>query len=309
MPASGRPGVPSLDVYRFLLSAKWIAAFLLCVLAALVCVRLAIWQQHRLEQKQAINASIDRARTADPIPAEKALSTSEQPTQRRQYATVWATGRYDVAGQVMVRNRTLHSDLGFFVLTPLRTTDARTLWVVRGWVQASTDGATQVPKVPEPPSGTVTVVGRIRRPETGATEAITVEGQHLISRITRHQLRGAGGQQSYEAYVERVTEKPAAADTDGLTTLPAPDDLDEGIHLAYAVQWYVFAIGFVVGFFWYARNYAHRDDDPALAATDGAPAEAKSPKPKRQRYVPPTPVATRNGVPVSLLDERRTEGS
>ena len=296
-------------MYRFLLSAKWVGAFLLCVLAALVCVRLAIWQQHRLEQKQTINASIDRARTADPIPAEKALSTSEQPTHRRQYTEVRATGRYDVAGQVMVRNRTLHSDLGFYVLTPLRTTDARTLWVVRGWVQASTDGATQVPKISEPPSGTVTVVGRIRRPETGPTEAITVEGQHLVSRITRHQLQGSGEQQAYDAYVEMVAEKPAATDSGVLTTLPAPDDLDEGIHIAYAVQWYVFAIGFIVGFFWYARNYARREDDPAQVASDGTPVTVKPPKPRRQRYVPPTPVATRNGVPVSLLDERRTEGS
>ena len=45
-------------MYRFLLSPKWVASFLLCVLAALVCVRLAHWQLDRLDQKRAINASI-----------------------------------------------------------------------------------------------------------------------------------------------------------------------------------------------------------------------------------------------------------
>ena len=282
-------------MYRFLLSAKWIGAFLLCVLAALVCVRLAHWQERRLEEKQAINASIDRARTADPIPARKALSTHEQPTHRRQYTLVWATGQYDVTKQVMVRNQSLNSDIGFDVLTPLRTDDGRTLWVVRGWIRASAGSATQIPKIPDPPSGTVTVVGRIKRPDTGATEAITLEGQPLVSRITLHQLRSSG-QPAYEAYIQMVSEKPSATDTTTLTTFPAPDDLDEGIHIAYAIQWYLFAVGFVIGFFWYARNYARQAGEPTLGGSDVGAA-----KPKRPRYVPPTPVATRNGIPVTTV--------
>jgi cytochrome oxidase assembly protein ShyY1 len=294
--------------YRFLLSARWVGAFLLCVVAAVVCCRLALWQQHRLETKQAINASIDNARTADPLPVARALSTTAVPTERHQYIKVSATGRYDVAGQVMVRNQTLHADIGFSVLTPLRTTDGPTLWVVRGWIQAGDGSASQIPKIPDPPSGLVTVVGRVKRPASGATDAITVNGQHLISRITRHQLRGAGAP-AYRGYVQMISEQPPATDTTTLTALPAPDDLDEGIHLAYEVQWYLFAVGFVAGFFWYARNYARRDDDPALVPAGGSPAAVKPSKPKRQRYVPPTPVATRNGVPVTMLSQRSADDS
>ena len=39
-------------MYRFLLSPKWVASFLLCVLAAVVCVRLAHWQLDRLDLVQ-----------------------------------------------------------------------------------------------------------------------------------------------------------------------------------------------------------------------------------------------------------------
>jgi cytochrome oxidase assembly protein ShyY1 len=278
-------------VYRFLLSPRWIGAFLLCVLAALVCARLGLWQHHRLETKQTINASIDRARTADPVPAAQSLSTTRAPTRKIEYSTVEAVGQYIAADQVMVRNRSLNSDLGYLVLAPLRTTDGPTLWVVRGWVTASTDGATRVPRISEPPSGTVTVIGRVRLPESGKTDPVTVEGQHLVTNITRHEIGSTGP--AYDAYVEAVSEKPSAADS-SLTTLPGPDDLDEGIHIAYEVQWELFAIGFVVGFFWYARNYARQE----LESNGGAQPVRKQ-RPKRARPPLPIPVATRNGVPIA----------
>ncbi|MFI5954987.1 SURF1 family protein [Cryptosporangium sp. NPDC051539] len=266
-------------MYRFLLSPKWVASFLLCALAALVCVRLAHWQLHRLEQKRAINAEITAARSASPVPVGQALETSSAPGKRREYTKVQVTGEYDPAAEVLVRNRTLNATLGYYVLTPLRTTNGPVLWVVRGWVEASSAGATAVPAYGPAPSGTVTLIGRVRAPESGSTGAVQLSGHRLITRITPDSLQTDGS--AYDAYVEIVSSTPSSSDA-SLTALPAPDDLDEGPHLAYAVQWYLFAVMFLVGYVVYARNYARRDDAPPAAAVphsgapEGPPAAAAS---------------------------------
>lgn len=247
-------------MYRFLLSPKWVASFVLCVLAAVVCVRLAHWQLDRLDQKRTINASIAAARSASPVPANQALSTSAEPGKRQEYSRVQVTGQYDTGREVLVRNRTLNNTLGYYVLTPLHTTDGPVLWVVRGWVAAGPGGATQIPAYGEAPGGTVTVVGRVRKPESGSTGDVRVSGRNLITRITPDALK-ADGEPAYDAFVELVSSTPASSD-ESLSALPTPDDLDEGPHLAYAVQWYLFAGMFLVGYVLLARNYAHRDDDP-----------------------------------------------
>ncbi|GAA3393504.1 SURF1 family cytochrome oxidase biogenesis protein [Cryptosporangium minutisporangium] len=267
-------------MYRFLLSPKWVASFLLCVVAAVVCVRLAHWQLDRLDQKRTINAAITAARSAPPVPADQALSTASDPGDRREYARVEASGQYDTAGEVLVRNRTQDNTLGYYVLTPLRTTDGPVLWVVRGWVAATSGGATQLPTYSAAPGGTVSVVGRVREPESGSTGAVQVSGRNLITRITPEVLR-ADGEPAYDAFVELVSQQPAAKDDaslPALSALPAPDDLDEGPHLAYAVQWYLFAGMFLVGYGLLARNYAHRDDDPR-ATVDEEPDVVRSDAP------------------------------
>ncbi|SHN27200.1 SURF1 family protein [Cryptosporangium aurantiacum] len=248
-------------MYRFLLSPKWVASFLLCVVAAVVCVRLAHWQLDRLDQKRAINDAITTARDASPVPAS---SLNDEP----EYTRVRATGQYDVAREVLVRNRTQDNKLGYYVLAPLRTTDGPVLWVVRGWVAAGSGGATSIPTYGAAPGGTVTVVGRVREPESGSIGSVQVSGHNLITRITPEALQ-ADGEPAYDAFVELISSTPA--DT-SLSALPAPDDLDEGPHLAYAVQWYLFAGMFLVGYLVLARNYAHRDDAPRATVDADPPA-------------------------------------
>jgi hypothetical protein len=122
-----------------------------------------------------------------------------------------------------------------------------------------------------------------------------------------------------------ISEQPAAADTTTLTLIPAPDDLDEGLHIAYWVQWNLFAAGFIIGFFWYARNFARDDEELASSESGsgspsggvpeppGAPAEpapseavvakgaapARPKRQKRKREPLPLPIPTRNGKPIA----------
>ena len=61
---------------------------------------------------------------------------------------------------------------------------------------------------------------------------------------------------------------PAAA---GLVAIPPPDAVDEGPHLSYAVQWFLFAGLLFVGYGVLARTRARRPEEPVLTAAGGAP--------------------------------------
>jgi cytochrome oxidase assembly protein ShyY1 len=261
-------------VYRFLFSVRWIGAFVLCVLAALICVRLAHWQLDRLHQKRIVNASIATARTAEPRPIDTLMSVSTGLTPRQEYAQADVTGHYDPAAGYLVRNRPMNGAPGFLVLTPLRTAEGQTIWVARGWVPVSPRGVTAAPPVPAPPTGTVTITGRIRAIESGHSSRIKVEGTRQITRITRPVLDAAGDPaQTYRGYLELATQRPPTTG-DELTTLPPPDDLDEGPHFAYAIQWYMFACGFLIGYVILARRRAREGTetgDPGPAGPDGPP--------------------------------------
>ena len=77
------------------------------------------------------------------------------------------------------------------------------------------------------------------------------------------------------AYVEMTSSSPAPT-----TALPAPvplPELDDGPHLGYAVQWIIFSICAVIGWFLLVRKSAKANDQKAAARGAGS----------RRRSTPP----------------------
>ena len=97
-------------------------------------------------------------------------------TDADQWQRVSAVGVFDAERQVLLRYRTSGDLNGYEVLTPLRTT-AGTVLVARGIVPLS--AGQEVPSTaPPPPTGTVTVVGHVRRNEVGRSSArVPVNGR------------------------------------------------------------------------------------------------------------------------------------
>jgi hypothetical protein len=130
------------------------------------------------------------------------------------------------------------------------------LLVDRGWIPNGASGA-RPDAVPPPPSGTVTVVARLR--PTEPPEARTPPpGQELridVPRITSPITRALGTRAVTRAYAVLASEdpRPAAAPT----LLPRPDG-DLGPHLAYAVQWWAGALVLYVLLVVYAAKEAAR---------------------------------------------------
>ena len=142
----------------------------LMLVVAAVCGLAGTWQVHRLAEKHRTNHLLrtNAHRPAEPVA--DALGRVGDPAGPRraaaaQFRTVSATGVYDGSHQVLVRGRTVDGTVGYLVLTPLRPAapGGAALLVVRGFVAADNGAA---PPIAAPPSGTVTVDGRVQPPES-----------------------------------------------------------------------------------------------------------------------------------------------
>lgn len=206
-----------------------------------VCGAAGVWQWQRFNEKRFDNDELRAAAAAPAAPVDEVLAPGREVDLVHRYRTVTATGRYDTADEVLVRQRQVDDRVGFLVVTPLRTAGGTTLLVSRGFVPA-TGAATDTPPVPAPPAGEVRVTARVLPSETGGLGRGLPDRQ--VDRIDVAALADRLGSPTYGGFGELISSDPAQT---GLTALPAPDlgnpagGAFTGQHLAYVVQWFLFA--------------------------------------------------------------------
>ena len=126
-----------MKILGLMFSRKWFLTTVLVVAGSVLCVRLGIWQLDRLQQRRVFNAHYLAVRKEAPLDVNfasvQALSTSE-------YRDVVASGTYDFANQVALRNQYNGNEYGYHLLTPLLIADGTAVLVDRGWIPA--DGNT-----------------------------------------------------------------------------------------------------------------------------------------------------------------------
>jgi cytochrome oxidase assembly protein ShyY1 len=250
--------------YGFLRQPRWLSLGFAVLLVVPSFVLLARWQLSRLDERRQTNALVVAHTAAQPVPVGRIVSVGAPASSvgdDQRFLPVTATGHYDLAGQVLVRKRPLDGANGFYVATPLVTSSGATLVVNRGWIAAS-GGALVAPDVPPPPTGTVTVVGRMQPSEPAPAQPSDLPGGQVTDLDVA--LASGGSSTVYPGYVDLISSDPAQAD--GLTPIPLPD-LTEGSHLSYALQWLAFAIAAVAGFVLMARR------ERIEAAADAASAD------------------------------------
>ncbi|MFJ6215834.1 SURF1 family protein [Streptomyces sp. NPDC092296] len=267
-------------MYRFLLSRRWAITTLLAVLLVPVMIRLGFWQLHRHEARVARNTLIGRNLAAEPVPIGSLTRPGFDIPTDLTWRRVSATGHYDAADEFVVRQRTdADGDrIGYFVITPLVTSDGSRVLVNRGWVDSGTD-ATVYPRVPAAPTGEVTVTGRLRADETSGSSGIRDRGglpdrQYMMIN-SEQQAKRLGGP-VLGGYLELVGTSPKPRAQAEL--LPDPDHSDIGPHMAYAVQWWLFTAMVPVGWVVLLRREV-RELREAKAAADLGETAADGPEP------------------------------
>ncbi|GAA3490216.1 SURF1 family protein [Streptomyces cremeus] len=260
-------------MYRFLLSRQWVILTLLALVLIPVMVELGFWQFHRHEHRVAQNQLIAGNVKAKPKPVGELTSPGHTVPRADFWRAATATGTFDTAHEVVVRRRTSADDqVGFHVLTPLDLTGGGTVLVNRGWVAFGTDQQA-FPHVPAPPKGEVTITGRLKADETTSGSGIKdLEGlppRHVMLINSAQQSRLLG-RPVLGGYLELTAPVPPGGSPE---VIPAPDSESIGAHMAYAVQWWLFAAGVPVG--WVVlvrRERRERDAAAAGAAQDAAEA-------------------------------------
>ncbi len=224
-----------------MLSRRW-ALFALAVVAlAYVAYLLGQWQFHRLDDRETTNTQTRQNLAAQPAPVDEVLGVGRQPSERDEWRRVTATGTYVHDATVVVRYQTRDGGSGVDVVTPLRTAAGPGLLVDRGWLQTDNVGADEV-DLPPPPTGSVTVVGWVRRDATGDAATVTDRSTRAVS------SREIGRTLPFPVYggfvdVQRETPPPAQA----LAHAELPD-LGNGPHFFYGLQWWFFGALAVFGF-------------------------------------------------------------
>ncbi|MCF3962903.1 SURF1 family cytochrome oxidase biogenesis protein [Streptomyces fuscigenes] len=275
---------------RTLLTRRWVVLTL--VLAALIPTfyRLGLWQYHRYEQTNRLNAMIEHNESARPVPVTSLSKPGGTVPFSQTYRKVSATGHYDAAHEFVVRQRTNASgDVGFQVITPLIMADGEAVLVNRGWVAPASQSGTAYPRTPGVSRGTVTLTGRLRPDETYATTGIhkrpSLPARQSVIIDTREHTRDIS-EPLVAGYIELTATAPAppAADQAELTPGPQEDTnsmavVGQGVHLPYAIQWWIFAAAVPVGWWILLRRDTEIDEDARAAKSAGEGARGDGPAP------------------------------
>ena len=256
-----RPG----SRYRFLITPKWIAFHLLVVVLVVTMINLAFWQLRRLDERRQFNTQV-RANANQPIAplgeADPAVSTPSAIEWRR----VRVTGTYVPGHEFLVVNRSQNGDSGRNVVDALQLADGTLLLVNRGFVR-------EADATPALPTGSVEIIGRLRASERRGTGQPADETTGVLTEIRRIDISVLAKQFATTVlpmYVEQLESAPPEAKS--LEPIVAPT-LDEGPHLSYTVQWFIFSGCVIAGWVLAVRR--------SLANRSGKPT-----KKRRSSYIP-----------------------
>ena len=229
-------------MYSFLRSPRWIAALIVVATVVAVFVALGNWQLSRHREVQLGNQISSARIAAEPADLGSMLTAAGTSVDSLENRRAIAEGSFVPAEEVLVRNQVNNGVAGFHVVTPFRFGEA-TILVNRGWVPLALD--TPPIDAAPPPDGTLEVELLLRASQPiPAVGRIEPEGRlEVINRIDLDRL---GEQFPDLAPVWGQLISPDEAERFPVA-LETPTFDDDGPHLAYAVQWFLFALTTVVG--------------------------------------------------------------
>jgi cytochrome oxidase assembly protein ShyY1 len=245
-------------VLSLLRRPKWIIFTLLVPVGMVLCLMAADWQYTRHVNRSAEDARIRTNSQAAPVPLATVAAAQAPFDPESAWRPVTVTGSFGEEA-VLVRRRPLDGRSGFWVVNPLTTADGSVLQVLRGWI-ATTGDALANPPIPAPPTGIVTVVGRLQ-PSQPATPTEGLPAGQVSSLDT---AAISGDVPHFPGYLVAASMTPS--DSPALRPLPVPE-LGLGPHLAYSWQWLFFAALLPVGWVILARRELQAERAEAAQST------------------------------------------
>lgn len=236
------------------------AFILIAVMAAFVFVRLGLWQLDRHAEARERDAArgVQLDRPPVPLGALLARTGPDVSAEDLEWRRVHLAGRWNFAGEVLIRNRMHEGRPGVHVVTPFRMGpdgDEFPVLVLRGWLPAPdamnpgpiAEADTQTERI-------ASLVGVIRPSRENAGLPMLPAGEGRDARLSFAAIDVA----TIEAeapdsvryapfFVQLLPEQGDAASATGGPIAVAAPEAGNGPHLAYAVQWFAFAVVTLIG--------------------------------------------------------------
>ena len=238
---------------------------MLVLVASSAMALLGQWQLNRArEHRREPAEQAERAREqAAPKPVEQVLAPRQTFPKDGVNTRITATGAWDPAHRLLVRDRELNGRNGFWVLVPLRLADGSAVPVIRGWVASPSD-----PAAVAPVGDDVQVIGLLQ-PSEPPSQRAPGQGSGLpadqVERVAVTELVTLWPYPLITGFVVQQSQTPATGPAP--IPVPAPTS-DPGLdlqNLSYAVQWWLFA-GLGLLFWWRMVRDDHRELEGHLAA-------------------------------------------
>lgn len=211
-------------VMRALLTPRMLALHVFAVAAIPLMVLAGLWQLGVYGDRQALSA--EQRSTQVPIPIDEVLGPDDAFTAEADARSVRVEGEY--SGQTLLVDG--DADTEPWLVSPLQTATGSAVLVVRG----RADGATA------PPAGEVTVTGSLLPSQARENDPDPDDELEPSLHIAR--LVAEVETDLYSGYVVAAEQRPQEDLTAVLPALAEPS-FGAGLrNLAYALQWWVFAV-------------------------------------------------------------------
>ncbi|GAB97335.1 hypothetical protein KILIM_065_00110 [Kineosphaera limosa NBRC 100340] len=254
-------------VWRTAIKPKWLALLGFVVLVLVIFAQLGLWQLN-VARDTAHEEALAHSSSQPPIALTDALAPHQPMTSELAGRTVTVHGRYDPQLQVIVTDRRLDGQPGYWVVTPVTVEPGGAhLAVVRGF---TTDPAS----VPAPQAGDVQLSGLLAPGESAPNEPKPLQPGQMQT-VDLAELVNVWPGALYNAMLFPTDQVPAAPA--GITHIPPPDLGSDGFawrNLAYALQWWIFAL-FALYMWWRMV----REEHERLALAAGGPPADEPPAP------------------------------
>jgi cytochrome oxidase assembly protein ShyY1 len=249
---------------------RWILAIIVGAIIAIALVRLGVWQLDRLAERRTSNALIEARSAETPVPLAELVGRIGMDPEALAYRPAIVEGRYRADLELFSVGRTYGDVSGTLVVTPLEIDDGTLIMAVRGLVPTDTAGPPAVGY--EPPTGRVTVVGRLDDGEEPLRIGEPDPPGGVVRSISRIDLDYLDRWIDAEVLpIDVVLESQDPPDTAASPTPVPPDELSEGPHLGYAIQWFAFAVIVVVGVGYLVWRAGTTTDERTVTGTTTPP--------------------------------------
>ena len=254
-----------MNLIKHALSPRWLGYLGLAVVFGIITSLFGLWQWDRRGEAVAEIERVEANYDAQPVSFEQLLPPGEQWSDDLRWRPVVVEGSYLTEHTVLVRTRPRLGAVGFEVLVPFRDQSGTVVLINRGWIPTG-ETRDEPDAIPVPPEGFITVEARAFAGEPTIPGRSAPSGQvatiHLptLAEMTVPTLE-------QRAYLALSDESPRTSPMPLLLNRPAPD---EGPHLSYTFQWFLFGIlGFI------AWGYLLRDDYRRNTGAEATPKRSR----------------------------------